>query len=246
MRVKITLPLVLFFIGILLFIFSGKFIMEKTIAAYTSQQQSNSTTPDKGQKLTVCLDPGHGGYDVGTKSSSGIYEKNVTLEIALKVGKILEKNNIKVIYTRNSDKVPWPSNEKEDLRTRAKISNDAKADLFVSIHCNGNTNSSYKGIETWCRFPNTEGEKFAKTIQKELSSYNYSSDRGIKYESEKSLAVLKFTDSVSALVELGFLTNSSDEKFITSESGKEKCAEAVVKAILSYGSSYKNEYNNKK
>ncbi len=241
MRAKITLPLILFFIGILLFIFSGKFIIEKTTAAYTSQQQSSTNpAPGKDDKLTVCLDPGHGGYDVGTKSLSGIYEKNVTLEIALKVGKILEKNNIKVIYTRNSDKVPWPSNEKEDLRTRAKISNDAKADLFVSIHCNGNTNSSYKGIETWCRFPNTEGEEFAKTIQKELSSYNYTSDRGIKYESEKSLAVLKFTDSVSALVELGFLTNSSDEKFITSESGQGKCAEAVAKAILSYGASYKN------
>ena len=144
------------------------------------------------------------------------------------------QNNIKVIYTRTSDDVSWPSNEKEDLRKRIDTSNKANANLFISIHCNGNPDSSFKGIETWCRFTNTEGEKLARNIQNELVYNNYSQDRGLKYESNKSLAVLKLNKAVSALVELGFLTNGADSKFITSESGQEKCAQSIAKGILNY------------
>lgn len=242
---KVASKPTLFLIIIALFIFTS-YQQHKKSKLVTSNKNIEVTSDNSGQefdgnsKFTVCIDAGHGGYDKGTTSLSGIHEKDVTLEIALKLGKLLEKNNIKVIYTRTSDKVSWPSNEKEDLRARVKISNDAKADVFISIHGNGSTNTSFKGIETWCRFPNTEGEKLAKVIQKELSDYNYTSNRGIKYEAEKSLAVLRLNKSVSTLVELGFLTNSSDEKFITSESGQTKCAEALAKGILNYRASYKS------
>lgn len=187
-------------------------------------------------KITVCIDPGHGGYDVGTKAFNGDYEKEISLDIALKVGKILEDNDINVVYTRFSDDVPWPSDEKLDLRHRVKLSKDSKADIFVSIHGNGSKNASYKGIETWCRFPNSEGEDLAKSIHKELVSLGYSSDRKIKYESEKSLAVLKLNETVQAavLVELGFLSNPEDAKYITSSQGKELCSKAIANGILSY------------
>ncbi|MFD3156943.1 N-acetylmuramoyl-L-alanine amidase [Haloimpatiens sp. FM7330] len=203
---------------------------------YAEEQVNNkkSINNNINSKFTVVIDPGHGGYDEGTKSLSGILEKDVTLKVALEVGKILKKNNINVIYTRTSDRVSWPANEKEDLRERVKISNEVRADLFVSIHCNGSENRSYYGIESWCRFPNTEGEKLAKSIQKQLLNLNYSVDRGLKYEADGSLAVLKLNKAVSVLIELGFLTNSSDEQYITSESGQAECAEAIADGILKY------------
>lgn len=207
-----------------------------------NEQQINTTVQalSNTPKFTVVLDPGHGGYDVGTKSSSNIFEKDIALEIALKTGEVLEKNGIKVLYTRTTDKVSWPSDNKLDLRARVKVSNEAKADVFVSIHCNGADNSSYNGIETWCRFPNSDGEILAKSIQKELVNSKYSNDRGLKYESNGSLAVLKLNNSVSALVEVGFLTNSSDANFITSKSGQDICANDIAKGILNYKSSAKN------
>ena len=190
--------------------------------------------------FTVCIDAGHGGYDVGCKNSSNIFEKDVTLKVALKVGALLEKDGIKVLYTRTTDKVDWPSDNKLDLRARVKVSNEAKADVFVSIHCNSSTDSSYHGVETWCRFPNSGGEKLAKSIQNELGNSKYSADRGLKYESSgSSLAVLKLNNSVSALIEIGFLSNSSDANFITSESGQDVCANSIVKGILNYKSSVK-------
>lgn len=248
---KLVLRLFLLIACIFLLILAGKLAIGKAAAALkqpktdienkvAASDKENIQVSKEKPDFKVCVDAGHGGYDAGTIGLAGIMEKNITLQIALKLGKILEKNNIEVIYTRNSDKVSWPSNEKEDLRERVKISNEAKADVFVSLHCNGNTNISYKGMEAWCRLPNTEGEKLAKAVQKELSDLNYTLSRGIKYEAEKSLAVLKLNNSVSTLIELGFLTNASDEKFIASEDGQDKCAEAIAKGILNYKKSYKN------
>ncbi|MBU5591531.1 N-acetylmuramoyl-L-alanine amidase [Clostridium sp. MSJ-4] len=232
--IKIYLVLISLFIVSLMFVYKAidtNATNYENKAVFTKNDTKHS---NNNSNLIVCIDPGHGGYDNGTKSSSGILEKDITLNVALEVGKILEENGIKVIYTRTSDSVQWPSNEKLDLRERVKISNDAKADIFVSIHCNGDKNASYKGVETWCRFPNSQGENLAKNIQKELTNANYTTDRGLKYESNRSLAVLKLNNSVSALVELGFLSNSSDAKFITSKVGQAQCSEALAKAILNY------------
>ena len=200
-----------------------------------NNHEQNINTSD----FIICIDAGHGGYDVGCKNSSNVFEKDVTLKIALKVGALLEKDGIKVLYTRTTDNVPWPSDNKLDLRARVKVSNEAKADAFVSIHCNFSTESSYHGVETWCRFPNSDGEKLAESIQNELGNSKYSTDRGLKYESNESLAVLKLNNSVSALIEIGFLSNSSDANFITSENGQDVCANSIVKGILNYKSSVK-------
>lgn len=100
---------------------------------------ANNFPPTK--KFIVVIDAGHGGKDSGN-SWHGFYEKHIALDIALKVGKELEKNgNVKVIYTRKTD-VFIP------LHKRAQIANDAEADLFVSIHCNGHDSNAH-GTETF-------------------------------------------------------------------------------------------------
>ena len=80
--------------------------------------------------FTVVIDPGHGGKDTGALGRS-IYEKDINLAVSLELGKLIERNlkDIKVIYTRNSDTY-------KQLQERAEIANQAKGDLFISIHCN--------------------------------------------------------------------------------------------------------------
>jgi N-acetylmuramoyl-L-alanine amidase len=86
--------------------------------------------------FTVVLDAGHGGKDPGNRGN-GYYEKNIALSIALKVGAELEKqSNIKVIYTRKKDVFV-------NLFKRAEIANKAKADLFISIHCDAHSSNAY-------------------------------------------------------------------------------------------------------
>ena len=86
--------------------------------------------------FTVVIDAGHGGKDPGNRGN-GYFEKNIVLNIALGIGERLEKNkNFKIIYTRKSDKFV-------NLFQRAKIANDANADLFISIHCDAHSSNAY-------------------------------------------------------------------------------------------------------
>ncbi|MBN2683174.1 MAG: N-acetylmuramoyl-L-alanine amidase, partial [Bacteroidales bacterium] len=93
--------------------------------------------------FTVVIDPGHGGKDPGAVGKKG-YEKTVVLSISKKLGKLINESmpEVKVIYTREKD-------EFIELFKRAQIANDAKADLFISIHANANKNTNAVGTDTW-------------------------------------------------------------------------------------------------
>lgn len=102
----------------------------------------NTSFAQKSSKFKVVLDAGHGGKDYGA-IYHGFIEKNIALNVVLKVGKILEKEpSIEVIYTRKTDVFI-------ELHERANIANRSDADIFVSIHCNGAVNQSAFGTETF-------------------------------------------------------------------------------------------------
>ena len=103
------------------------------------------------KKFTVVLDAGHGGSDHGANRSYSdigrIAEKDITLAIVLKIGRMLEKNkDFKVIYTRKIDEYP-------SLSDRTNLANRSKADLFVSVHCNSSQRPTAYGTETFVQGP---------------------------------------------------------------------------------------------
>ena len=91
----------------------------------------------------IVVDAGHGGHDTGSIGPNGLLEKNLTLDVALRLGKLLQtKMGADVVYTRDTDTfVP--------LETRTAIANQAQADLFISIHANSSRDASARGIETY-------------------------------------------------------------------------------------------------
>jgi len=97
----------------------------------------------KKQNFVVVLDAGHGGHDAGARGVAD-YEKNITLDVTLRFGKMIEKNHpdVKVVYTRKTDVFL-------ELWERTRISNDNHANLFISIHCNSAKNTSAFGSETF-------------------------------------------------------------------------------------------------
>lgn len=117
-----------------------------------------------GQPMTIVIDPGHGGYDPGavaTLNGKQYRESDITLSVALKVGRMIEKNmpQVNVIYTRASDK-HWSTNKTRDLQARVDIANKADASLFLSIHCNAAKATSASGAVTLIM-----GESSPKRIQ---------------------------------------------------------------------------------
>lgn len=125
------------------------------------------------EKLKVVLDAGHGGNDFGAVHH-GFVEKNIALDVTLKVGKILEKHkDIELIYTRKTDVFV-------DLKDRANIANKADANLFVSIHCNGVKNQEPAGTETFV-MGLTRNAMNLELAKKENSVILLESDYKMKY-----------------------------------------------------------------
>jgi N-acetylmuramoyl-L-alanine amidase len=109
----------------------------------TSTGQS-SLTRALGLKINrVVIDPGHGGHDQGTTGSKGLLEKDLVLDVSLRLGKLIQdRMGAEVIYTRTDDTfVP--------LEGRTALANDKKADLFLSIHANSSPATHVSGIETY-------------------------------------------------------------------------------------------------
>ena len=119
-----------------------KLVVNLTVLCLFFLNSSFLYSQENNNNFTVVLDPGHGGKDPGNRGN-GYYEKNIALSIALKVGSELEKqSNIKVIYTRKKDVFV-------NLFKRAEIANKAKADLFISIHCDAFEKSNAYGAGTF-------------------------------------------------------------------------------------------------
>ncbi|MCL6602461.1 MAG: N-acetylmuramoyl-L-alanine amidase family protein [Paenibacillus sp.] len=185
---------------------------------------SPSTAP-AGKRLVV-IDAGHGGKDPGGISLSQFNEKDFALSTVLKIEKLLKKEpNLEVVLTRSDDRYPT-------LQERAKIANDLKADLFVSVHANSipaGSKSNPSGYETY--YTRNDSLEFAKTVHKYLIPATGLSDRGVR---QSSLYVTRETKMPAILLECGYLSNASDEALLFNDDFQQRVAEAVVAGIKEY------------
>ena len=181
-----------------------------------------SPKPSKPGQATVVIDPGHGGSDPGAVGN-GLLEKDISLSVSLKLGKVLENKGFNVIYTRKTDVYP-------SLSERTAIANRANADVFVSIHTNA-FNSAALGYETYSYPTSTEGGKLAKDIHDSVIANKdlYNANRGAKKD---NFQVIRETNMPAVLLELGFIDNSKDAKILVEK--QDEFAQAISKGILNY------------
>lgn len=226
---------------------------------------------------TVVIDAGHGGKDPGAVNGK-ILEKDITLSVALKLGKLIEDNypSVKVIYTRKSDKFV-------ELHDRASIANKNDADLFISIHVNAAANKSAHGHETFvmgsaksqsnlevCQLENSvivlendysskyegfdptnpesyiifsllqnahleQSLDFATKVQQKGSLSPIKRDRGVK---QGNLLVLWKCTMPAVLIELGFISNSNDLKYLKGSANQQTMAQYIFNAFKEYKEGY--------
>ena len=193
------------------------------LAIYLKKRGENSVSKKK-----VCIDPGHGGTDSGAVGQNGTREKDIVLQISLKVREALQRNGIDVIMTRGKDIVSG----KLVIADRCKIANNANVDYLVSIHANADGDRNDKtgfGTETWAYSTTSAGYPLAKAVQKELIAANGLTDRGVKL---KAWDILKGTKAPAILVETAFINNSAEEKLLTDVAFQQLTAEAIAKGIV--------------
>lgn len=125
---------------------TGKYNVAKASPeASASHEGQLSLTRELGLKINrIAIDPGHGGYDTGTIGPHGLLEKNLCLDVALRLGQLIEQDipSAEVVYTRKDDKYVR-------LEDRAAIANRAGADLLISIHANSSDRREARGVETY-------------------------------------------------------------------------------------------------
>lgn len=171
----------------------------------------------------IVVDPGHGGSDPGAVYSN-VNEKDLNLDIALRLKQLLEESGARVLMTRESDIYV-------NLYTRADIANQVGADLFVSIHNNASTNASTSGTMT-LYYPSPEKKVLAQILQKAVVETLGLPDLGIS--ERPNLVVTRETKMPSALVEVAFMSNQKDLALLQTEEFRQRAAEGIYKGILMY------------
>jgi N-acetylmuramoyl-L-alanine amidase len=194
---------------------------------------------------TIVVDAGHGGRDAGARAN-GLVEKDLTLDVALRIEKLLAARGFPTVMTRRDDSYL-------SLPERAGIANEIDRSVFVSIHFNKSTNTEASGIETFFAteklVPEPEwtfagffakrhaddmpdrGENLAAYVQNALLNRTAASDRGIK---SRAFYVVRNTRSPAILVEGGFLSNPFEAQLISNPAYRDRLAAAIVEGVIEY------------
>ena len=179
----------------------------------------------------VIIDAGHGGGDPGAIGLTGTLEKDINLNIALKLQQFIEQNGGNVLMSRTSDEM-LGGNKKEDMRIRKKLREENSGDIFISIHLNSYPHESCMGAQTF--YANNEYSKnLAEKIQKNMVKYLDENNARIA-KKLTDVYLLKNVNIPSVIVECGFLSNSREEKLLSDEEYQSKVAFSIYTGILEY------------
>lgn len=188
----------------------------------TQSYYETERTVTTNQKLII-IDAGHGGIDPGS-DSHGILEKDINLEIALKLQEVLHENGYSVLMTREDD-------NSLSLRERSDFANEKEADLFISLHQNCYAqDASVHGIEVYYNSDKTTNDQqLAQMIQESLINETGAKNRGI--HSDNGLVVTRETIMPAVLVETAFISNDDELDLIMSDDYQNKVVKGIVVGI---------------
>jgi len=184
-----------------------------------STAQARRAPKESGSTTTVVIDAGHGGYDRGGIPGQRVSEKEMTLDVAQRLKKVLASNGYRVVMTRDSDVfVP--------LGTRVAIANNYPNAIFVSVHFNSAKRTGAGGIETY--FYSHDSLPLASAIHYYVAGGAPSSNRNVR---RRGYYVLRKTSIPAVLVECGFLTNPTEAALAQTASYRQKLAEEIAAGV---------------
>lgn len=214
-----------------LLLFSSLFISNKSATVFNSSRK------------TIVIDPGHGGIDGGS-SSSGLLEKTVNLQVSLKLRKVLNDKGINVVMTRDSDiSLESKSNlnssrYNKDLHARKTIIDGNNSTAFVSVHMDAYKDPSARGVRVFYYHGSEESKKLAQSICDKINKMvfnDFLNTSSVKAQiSTGNYYLLRSSKTPGVIVEIGFITNPTDNKLIQREDYQTIIAKAVSEGIIDY------------
>ena len=177
----------------------------------------------------IYLDPGHGGTDPGAVYKD-IYEKDITLSICKKLKDILEREGAIVYMTRYDDydlSTTTYNRKRNDLNNRSKIINESMADLYISIHLNSVSSTTWRGAQVFYDDVNERNKTIAEILQSNLNK-----ERDIK-EIDDILMNRKIKIP-GVLIEVGFLSNPNDRHLLKDSNYQYELCNKIKDGIIEY------------
>lgn len=191
----------------------------------SSKQAKADSKPAKGLNgKTIVIDPGHGGKDSGAKGNNeGILEKDLTLKTAKTLTAKLRNAGADVVLTRNNDIFI-------SLADRVKAAGAYDADAFISLHYNASLYPNAAGVSSYY-YTGHKDRPLAGAIQKGLSTKTDRRDRGVHFA---NYHVLRENSQPATLLELGFLSNASEEDDVQTSNYRENISNAILAGLENY------------
>lgn len=190
--------------------------------------------------ITIVIDPGHGGEDGGCEGN-GFVEKDLNLDISMRLASLLRKAGIKVVMTRETDILLYDVNsdykgqkKAQDVRKRLEIAKNQENPFLISIHMNYFPQTQYSGLQVWYSKNDARSRILANMIQSNnKNTLQPNNNRAIK-EATSSIFLLHNATFPAILIECGFLSNSHEAHTLSDENYRQKLAEMIFKSIMEY------------
>ena len=203
------------------------------------------TLEEDKDRVVIVLDAGHGGRDPGKVGVAGQLEKDINLQIVMKLKEALENDteiNAKVVLTRSDDmghyKEGTVNKKSEDMKKRCEIIEEAEPDLVVSIHQNSYHSSSVKGAQVFYYEKSEKGKVLANKIQTQLVASLSDGNKGRVEKANDNYYLIMNVKSPAVIVECGFLSNEEEAKLLEDAEYQNKLTKAIVDGIRDYLKEY--------
>ncbi|MBE3582830.1 MAG: N-acetylmuramoyl-L-alanine amidase [Limnochordaceae bacterium] len=187
------------------------------------------------QHRAIGVDAGHGGPDPGA-SADGAVEKQIVLDIALRLEKLLQQVGARPYLTRRMDDrfvddLPIPLDKVKGLDHRAELINQTEAEVFLSVHANSFPSPRWSGAQVFYQSGSAEGKRLAEAIQTELV-------RLLGPNQRRALGgdfrVLRQSKVPAVIVEVGFLSNPEERARLQDPEYRQRVAEAILAGLIRY------------
>ncbi|MGI6152201.1 MAG: N-acetylmuramoyl-L-alanine amidase [Christensenellaceae bacterium] len=202
----------------------------------TAQVGEQALSDIRLEGLTIIVDAGHGGDDIGCIGRfSGRYEKEINLEIAQKLEALLAENGAEVIMTRQDDDAIAPTKE-EDMAERERIILESSADMFISVHQNEFDDEAASGPQVFFVEQGSVGKRLAVAIQ-EMMNQSLGPETP-RMALPVAYQLLKPGSQPSCTVECGFMSNEREERLLQEEEYQQQIAAAITDGVKLYKKQY--------
>ena len=188
--------------------------------------------------MTIVLDMGHGDFDGGAVAEDGTMEKDINLEIGIKLRDLLKLSGYTVITTRSDDNITLPDTantirEKKlyDMENRLNILKNNPNAIFISIHQNKFPDSSIKGAQVFYNDKKEKSQALASCIQKSLKEIADNDNTRVAKSSGKEYYLLEYSENCGVIIECGFISNPTELTKLKDSNYQKKIALAILKGI---------------